>query len=116
MRKALVIMITLFAATLLAAPPAMAKGPNGTGDGIANAFHYFYQWLRDDDGDGIPNCLDPDYVKPEDGNGYGKNGDGAGELVRHKYNYANANSGEEQFMNRYRSIRGECRGTTTRNR
>lgn len=33
-----------------------------------------YKWLRDDDGDGIPNCLDPDYLKPEDGTGYGKLG------------------------------------------
>ena len=28
-----------------------------------------YKWLRDDDGDGIPNCDDPDYVPPEDGDG-----------------------------------------------
>ena len=28
-----------------------------------------HKWLRDDDGDGIPNCLDPDYVPPEDGDG-----------------------------------------------
>jgi len=42
--------------------------------GIAKMYSYFfnYNWLRDDDGDGIPNCLDPDYVKPEDGTGYGK--------------------------------------------
>lgn len=25
------------------------------------------KWLRDDDGDGIPNCEDPDYVPPEGG-------------------------------------------------
>ena len=30
-----------------------------------------YNWLRDDDGDGIPNCLDDDYVRTEDGSGYG---------------------------------------------
>lgn len=28
-----------------------------------------HKWLRDDDGDGIPNCDDPDYVPPEDGDG-----------------------------------------------
>jgi hypothetical protein len=33
-----------------------------------------YNWLRDDDGDGIPNCLDEDYVPPEDGTGYGNCG------------------------------------------
>jgi hypothetical protein len=116
MRKTLIAMIALFAVALLAAPPAMAKGPNGTGSGIANAYHYFYQWLRDDDGDGIPNCLDPDYVKPEDGTGYGKKGEAAGGQVRHKYDYGNSNRGDEQFMNRYRSVPGECKGTTTRNR
>jgi len=29
-----------------------------------------FQWFRDADGDGIPNHLDPDWVKPEDGTGY----------------------------------------------
>ncbi len=42
------------------------------GDGIND-------YARDDDGDGIPNGLDPDYVKPMDGTGrklaYGKNGE-----------------------------------------
>lgn len=32
---------------------------------IASSYSYF----RDDDGDGIPNCDDPDYVPPEDGDG-----------------------------------------------
>ena len=40
--------------------------------GVAKLYMHFYNWLRDDDGDGIPNCLDPDYVKPEDGTGFGK--------------------------------------------
>lgn len=45
--------------------------------GIAKLYSYFFNWMRDDDGDGIPNCLDPDYVKPEDGTGNGKHkGDG----------------------------------------
>jgi len=45
--------------------------------GIAKMYSYFYNWMRDDDGDGIPNCIDPDYVKPEDGTGYGRHkGDG----------------------------------------
>ncbi len=42
------------------------------GDGIND-------YARDDDGDGIPNGLDPDYVKPMDGTGrklaYGRNGE-----------------------------------------
>ena len=28
-----------------------------------------YNWLRDADGDGIPNCLDDDYTPPLDGSG-----------------------------------------------
>lgn len=34
------------------------------------AFAGDYEWWNDDDGDGIPNCLDPDYVAPQDGTGY----------------------------------------------
>jgi hypothetical protein len=31
---------------------------------------YAYQLTRDDDGDGVPNGQDPDWVKPADGTGY----------------------------------------------
>ena len=31
-------------------------------------------WYMDDDGDGIPNCLDPDWYAPEDGTGYQHSG------------------------------------------
>jgi hypothetical protein len=38
----------------------------------------------DEDGDGIPNCLDPDYVKPKDGTGnqFGKGNGKAGQAPR----------------------------------
>lgn len=36
----------------------------------APLYGHGFQWLRDDDGDGIPNCLDDDYVPPLDGTGY----------------------------------------------
>ena len=29
-----------------------------------------FGWARDADGDGIPNGLDPDWIRPEDGTGY----------------------------------------------
>jgi hypothetical protein len=74
MRKTLTALAVILAVFVLAAPSAMA----GEGRGSGNYFKYFYQWLRDDDGDGIPNCLDPDYVRPEDGSGYGKLGPGSG--------------------------------------
>jgi hypothetical protein len=66
------IMIAIF---VLAAPSAMAGNGRGTKSG--NFFSYVYRWVRDDDGDGIPNGLDPDYVRPEDGTGYGKLGAGS---------------------------------------
>jgi hypothetical protein len=62
----------MLAIFVLASPSVMAGNGKGTGEG--NYFKHFYQWLRDDDGDGIPNCLDPDYIRPEDGSGYGKLG------------------------------------------
>ncbi|MEW6411540.1 MAG: hypothetical protein AB1483_03600 [Candidatus Zixiibacteriota bacterium] len=44
----------------------------GSGNAVAGDGN-FYQWLHDDDGDGIPNCLDPDWYAPEDGTGYQNN-------------------------------------------
>ncbi len=38
---------------------------------------------RDEDNDGIPNCLDPDWVRPEDGSGY---------MNRFGYKHQNANT------------------------
>jgi hypothetical protein len=72
MRKMITIAATMLAIFVLASPAVMAGNGKGTGDG--NFFMNFFQWLRDDDGDGVPNCLDPDYVRPEDGSGYGKLG------------------------------------------
>lgn len=69
MRK-FVFLLTALAFTLsLSAVPSSADG--------GNDFSYFFQfkWLRDADGDGIPNCLDDDWVRPQNGTGYGaKNG------------------------------------------
>jgi hypothetical protein len=70
MRRTLTALAIMLAVFVLAAPSAMA--------GEGNFFKHFYQWLRDDDGDGVPNCLDPDYVRPEDGSGYGKLGPAGG--------------------------------------
>ncbi|MDD4858204.1 MAG: hypothetical protein PHD74_08900 [Candidatus Krumholzibacteria bacterium] len=72
MRKMITIAATMIAIFVLASPSVMAGNGKGTGEG--NFFKNFYQWLRDDDGDGIPNCIDPDYTRPEDGTGYGKLG------------------------------------------
>lgn len=40
-----------------------------------------YNWLRDDDGDGTPNCVDDDYVRPLDGTGYQFRGGDDGSLL-----------------------------------
>jgi hypothetical protein len=71
----------------------MAKGPMGTGK--TAFFHYFYQWLRDDDGDGVPNCQDPDYTKPVNGTGYGKNGENGESGVMNKYQRGYSNGDGE---------------------
>ena len=112
MRKTLMLMAVLVAIAILAAPPVMAKGPFGTG--TANVYSHFFQWLRDDDGDGIPNCQDPDYTKPEDGTGYGNKGEDRGKEVKSKYANGYANGDEAGFLYRFRHILGEVKGKTKR--
>jgi hypothetical protein len=51
--------ILLFAATL---GPNQAAADAGDGHSFA--------WFRDADGDGIPNGMDEDWLRPEDGSGY----------------------------------------------
>lgn len=66
MRK-LVFILTVLAFTLsLGAVQSFADG------GKALSFFNQFQWLRDADGDGIPNCLDDDWERPQNGTGYGK--------------------------------------------
>jgi hypothetical protein len=69
MRKLVFVLITLAFTVSIGTTQAFAGG--------SKDFSYFYQfqWLRDADGDGIPNCLDDDWERPQDGTGYGiKNG------------------------------------------
>jgi hypothetical protein len=69
--RKLVFILTALAFTMsLGAAQASA----GVGNGISNFFQF--QWLRDADGDGIPNCLDDDWERPQNGSGNGfNNGD-----------------------------------------
>ena len=64
MQKTLLLATILGLVVLIGAPTAMAG--DGKGSGWAHAFN----WFRDADGDGIPNGLDPDWVRPYDGDGY----------------------------------------------
>ena len=60
-RSILVLSLMVFIA-LLAAGGASAAGPS-------SGANHSYQYLTDSDGDGIPNCQDPDYTPPLDGTG-----------------------------------------------
>ena len=57
------------------------------GDGISD-------FARDHDNDGIPNCQDPDWTRPEDGTGY---------MNRHKNT---SSSNKFEYRNRYYSGKG----------
>ena len=63
MKRSILVLSFLMLIALLAAGSASAAGtPSGA--------NYNYQWLTDSDGDGIPNCEDPDYTPPLDGSGF----------------------------------------------
>ncbi len=73
--------LAVLAAIVLMTAAANAQG-FGPGDGICNFIDEdgdgFNDLAPDADGDGIPNGLDPDYVRPQDGTGnhFGMNQDG----------------------------------------
>ncbi|MDZ7289692.1 MAG: hypothetical protein ONB44_10915 [candidate division KSB1 bacterium] len=77
--KRILSLATVFALVMLFGflvnEPANAQTP-GNANGKARMFSF---GPFDDDGDGIPNCDDPDYVKPKDGTGrqFGKTNGGA---------------------------------------
>jgi hypothetical protein len=59
-------------------------GGNGPGEFIDENGDGYNDLAPDDDGDGIPNYADDDYVRPEDGQGQGNghgNGNGPGEFI-----------------------------------
>lgn len=77
MRKSAALTALFAFLLVIGASHAFAAGPNGprTGD-CDNPIANLYKWLRDADGDGIPNCDDEDWVAPQDGTGYGNVGGG----------------------------------------
>ncbi|MGD9546249.1 MAG: hypothetical protein AB7V45_01755 [Candidatus Krumholzibacteriia bacterium] len=72
MKTTLTILLSLLLVGILAGGALAQSGP-GSGDGVCNFIDEdgdgFNDLAPDADGDGIPNGLDPDYVKPEDGTG-----------------------------------------------
>ncbi len=61
MRRILLMVTVLAFAMTLGVVPASADN-----DGRGHSF----SWFRDADGDGIPNGIDEDWIRPEDGMGY----------------------------------------------
>jgi hypothetical protein len=74
-RTSMIPLAALFAMGLLACGAYAQDGGSGqgSGQGLCNFIDEdgdgFNDLAPDDDGDGIPNGLDPDYVRPEDGTG-----------------------------------------------
>ena len=65
MRKTTVIAVIFGLAFLMGATQVSAG--NGS---MFGGFFNFFQLQNDADGDGIPNCQDEDYVRPQDGTGF----------------------------------------------
>lgn len=61
--------LLILAALLMAAATTAQAGTDGYGPGNPAAGTCINPLAPDDDGDGIPNGLDPDYVRPLDGTG-----------------------------------------------
>lgn len=74
MRRTALLAFLVGFAIVIGATDASAEG------GKLRLSHFFnYEWFRDADGDGIPNCLDDDWTRPQDGTGYqDKHGAGSG--------------------------------------
>ena len=69
---------------------ALALGASQASAKVGPMFGYGYQWFRDADGDGIPNGLDDDWVRPQDGTGHQlKNGFAGPNTVGDKNQYNN---------------------------
>jgi hypothetical protein len=62
-RYVFLIAVFMSAMTLGASQASAVTGPG-------QDFGYYFRWLRDADGDGIPNGLDDDWMRPKDGDGF----------------------------------------------
>jgi len=71
MKKTLsVTLAALLAAFMLVLATDTATAQTGNGQGVRSQTGGGPAlWSFDDDGDGIPNCQDPDYVQPKNGSG-----------------------------------------------
>ncbi|MDH4157112.1 MAG: hypothetical protein OEW00_07545 [candidate division Zixibacteria bacterium] len=93
----------------------------------------WYQLFRDADGDGIPNCMDPDWYRPQDGAGYqerhqnglstegiqaGGNGDQSQYRSQYRWNYQSPDGkgDRDRLRDRDRDRDGDCDGDRDRDR
>ena len=118
MRRAAVFALLVGLAIVIGASDANAEG------GKMRLSHFFnFEWLRDADGDGIPNCLDDDWAPPQDGTGYqdkhgfgsasssAMSGNGEGQAVsqnRHRHGSENETGLGDQIRSRLRLSDGSC--------
>ncbi len=102
----------------------VASDANAAGDKLRLSHFFNFEWFRDADGDGIPNCLDNDWAPPQDGSGYqdrhgfgSSNTDGAGpsgqsqRIFQNRYRHGSENgSGSgDQIRTRERLSDGSCK-------
>jgi hypothetical protein len=73
------------------------------GDGINDL-------ARDDDNDGVPNCLDPDWVGPKDGTGY-QNKYGYKHQMANTQNRGSASHFNHDYNYNWNNNFGSCDGT-----
>ena len=107
-RIACLVAVFIFAMTL-AAPQASA------GSGPGQGFGYYFQWFRDADGDGIPNGLDDDWIRPGDGTGHqlkhGNTGGDAtalntdGNVLRKQYRFRYDPAGDGERLQIHKRLR-----------
>lgn len=103
--------VFVFAVLALATAIAVPQASAGAGKGNA----YNYNWLRDADGDGIPNGLDEDWTRPLDGSGHQlKHGFG---LLLTGFGYGNIEAGKIfRNQNRHHKNQSETAGDRIRER
>jgi hypothetical protein len=101
MRRTVLLALLAGLAFVFVASDANAEG------GKMRLSHFFnFEWFRDADGDGIPNCLDDDWAPPQDGSGYqDKHGFGQSSAG------TNAGSGSGQGISQKKFRRGPEEGS-----
>ena len=115
MKRSSLCLITAVLIMMVSVPTVFAGGPNGPQQNdCENPVGNLYKWLRDADGDGIPNCEDPDWTAPKDGSGYGPGPDGGSKYQKGKSDDDAVSLGGDQNKHRYnKTYRKKYEGTNS---